>query len=111
MLKPKPFQGLFQPSRGRFGVRFALGAKKSDVVRQVVREAFRLAGPGILAGAVLAVAAGFGARSLLFGLSATTPWPYVAAVLVQAGIAAVASWSPAARAARSSPLDVLRADS
>ena len=94
--------------RREFGVRFALGARKADVVRLVFVEAFRLAGPGILAGAALAVAAGLAAQSLLYGLTTTAPLPYVAAVVAQLAIAALASWSPAARAANANPLEVLR---
>jgi ABC-type antimicrobial peptide transport system permease subunit len=96
--------------RREFGVRFALGATRADVRRLVFGETFRLAGPGILAGSGLAVIAAFAIRSALLGLATGSPTPYVAAVLVQGAIAALASWSPAARAARSSPLEVLRAE-
>jgi predicted permease len=96
--------------RREFGVRFALGATSADVRRLVLGEALRLAGPGILGGAGLAVVGGLVVRSALVGLSTTEPAPYAVAVLLQGLIAALASLSPAARAARSSPLDVLRAE-
>lgn len=96
--------------RREFGVRLALGATRRDVRRFVVADAIRLAWPGIALGAALAVALGFLLRASMFGLTTRHPAPYVIAVIVQTLVMAVASWSPAVRAARSNPLEVLRSE-
>jgi ABC-type antimicrobial peptide transport system permease subunit len=61
-------------------------------------------------GAVLAVTAGFLLRASMFGLTTSHPEPYVIAVIVQALVVALASWSPAVRASRSNPLEILRSE-
>jgi ABC-type antimicrobial peptide transport system permease subunit len=93
-----------------FGVRLALGASRADVRRLVLGEAIRLALPGIAAGALVAALLGLAGRSILFGLDTSAPAPYLVAAVVQAMVTLGASWSPAARAARSNPLAVLRGE-
>jgi putative ABC transport system permease protein len=93
-----------------FGVRFALGASRGDVQRLVLREALRLAAPGILIGGAAAVAAGFASRALLVGLVQPAAGPYLLAIVIQAVVTVAACWSPAVRAGRASPLAVLRAE-
>lgn len=94
--------------RREFGVRLAMGATRNDVRRLVLGEALRLAGPGIAAGAALAILLGLVLRSRVLGVVSAPVSIYVAAVLLQSAVTLLASWSPAARAARSSPIDVLR---
>lgn len=93
-----------------FGVRLALGATGAGLRRLVVGEALRLVMPGILIGALAAVAAGFAAGSVLFGVSAASPLTYIVAAGVQALVAVAASWIPAIKAARVDPLTVLKAE-
>lgn len=93
-----------------FGVRMALGARATDVVRQVVSEGLRTALVGVAAGIVLALAAGRLVAALLYGIEPRDPatLAVVAGLLVVVGV--VASLVPAWRAAHADPLDALRAD-
>jgi putative ABC transport system permease protein len=90
------------------GVRMALGAQASDVVRLVLGEGARTLVAGLVAGAALAV---FGTRllaGLLYGIAPTDPVTFavVAAGLLAAGLVACAV--PSIRASRVNPLDALR---
>ena len=92
------------------GVRIALGAQGSDVVRLVIGQGVRLAIVGIAVGSVLAIGAARWIEPLLFRQSATDPAVFglVGALLLV--VAAVACSVPAARAVRADPNAVLRAD-
>ena len=93
-----------------FSVRVALGAQPRDVWRDVLGGSLRRAAIGIALG--LAAAAGL-TRLLADELYDTSPLdpPVLAAVsLVVALVAALASWVPARRAMRASPMAVLRAE-
>ena len=92
------------------GIRMALGAESSDVFRLVVGQAVKLVGIGLAAGLVIALAGSRVMRSLLYGVTPTDPWTYVAICAVIATIALVASYVPAARAARVDPLVAIRYD-
>jgi predicted permease len=94
--------------RSEIGIRLALGAERGQVVAMVMREAGRLLGIGIAAGAGLSLVAGRGARSLLFGLKPYDPLTLVGAALLLALIAAAASFLPARRASRLDPMAALR---
>ena len=90
------------------GVRVALGAGSRDVVRLVVGGALGMTGIGV----ALGLAGGFAASrllgSLLFGVGATDLPTFVAAAVMILGVAALASWIPARRAARVDPAVALR---
>jgi len=91
------------------GIRMALGAQKSSVLRMVMGSALRLAllGVGIgLAGAFAVTAA---LRNTLYQVSATDPLTFTAVSVLLLGIAALASWAPARRATRVDPMVSLRA--
>jgi putative ABC transport system permease protein len=92
------------------GVRMALGASESDVVRLILREGATLATLGI----VLGVAGTFVAtpliRSWLFGIDRTDPRTIVAAAIGLVLIALGASWLPARRASKVDPLLAMRGD-
>jgi predicted permease len=91
-----------------FGVRVALGAGIATVMRQVVREGVRVVLIGVGAGVVLALAGARLVRSLLYGISATNPWPMAGVAAVLLMVAAVAAIAPAWRAARVDPVRALR---
>ena len=99
---------------GEMGLRMALGADRQSVVRLVMREAMLLVGIGLIVGVPCALATGRVASSqvsgLLFGLSATDPSTMIGAVLVLMGVAAIAAYLPASRAARVDPMVALRND-
>jgi putative ABC transport system permease protein len=90
------------------GIRMALGARAGQVVRLVLSEGLSLAGLGLLAGVAGAFAATRLLAAFLFGVSPTDPATFAAAGLLLFGVAALACWLPARRAARVDPLDALR---
>lgn len=92
------------------GVRIALGADMRRVSEWVLRHGLRLVVAGVLIGLLIAAAAARLLSSLLFGVDAHDPVTYAAVVLLLLGVGAAATWVPARRAARVSPLEALRAD-
>jgi putative ABC transport system permease protein len=94
--------------RNEIAIRVALGAGRESIVRLVMQEAGALLGIGLVIGIALALAGGKAAASMLFGLK---PWDvatFALALLLLAFVAVLASLLPAARAARSDPMDALR---
>jgi predicted permease len=97
--------------RGRsreIGIRTALGARTSDVVRMVVIEGMTPALIGIAAGVVAALAAGRLLEKLVFGVSARDPLTFAGVASALCLVALAASVIPAWRASRVDPLTVLR---
>jgi predicted permease len=94
--------------RNEIGIRIALGADRSQIVRMILREAGLLLVLGLAAGVALALAAGQAASALLFGLSANDPATYFMAVAALAAVALLASYLPARRAANLEPTIALR---
>ncbi len=92
------------------GVRLAIGARPGDVVRLVVRQEMRPALGGVALGLVAAAAASRLLAGLLYGVGAADPATFAAVAVFLAGVAAAATWMPARRATRVSPLDALRGD-
>jgi putative ABC transport system permease protein len=97
--------------RGRsreIGIRAALGAQTSDVLRLVVLEGMTPALIGIAVGAVAALAASVGLERLVYGVSASDPLTLAAVAVTLALVALLASVVPAWRASRLAPLSTLR---
>ena len=94
--------------RNEIGIRMALGADRAAVVKMVMRESGLLLAAGVVVGAALAVAAARAASALLFGLTPGDPVTFLKASAALALVAAVASYLPAARAARVDPVLALR---
>src|SRR5205814_8758761 len=90
------------------GIRMALGADRTRVIGQVMRESAQLTAAGIALGALGALWVSRGLGTFLYGLSATDPWTYAALAALLAGIALSAAWIPARRAARVDPIVALR---
>jgi predicted permease len=96
--------------QNEIGIRLALGARPREIVRTILRDAGRLLIVGLSIGVALVLLAGRSASSsaLLFGLTPYDPPTLVAACLLLAAIAGLASLLPARRAARTDPLVALR---
>jgi putative ABC transport system permease protein len=99
--------GVAQRTR-EIGIRVALGAQASDVVRMVVRQGMVLAVIGGLVGVVAARASARVLSTLLYEVKASDPLTFVGIVAVLVLAVVVASWIPARRAARVQPLEALR---
>ncbi|MBW3552673.1 MAG: ABC transporter permease [Gemmatimonadetes bacterium] len=96
--------------RAEIGIRMALGASTPAVVRSVMGRTLVLAAGGIAVGAVLSLGSTRLLGSLLYGVSATDPATFLGMALILLLVAAVAGGLPAARAARTRGVRVLRAD-
>jgi putative ABC transport system permease protein len=90
------------------GIRQAVGATPSDILRMVFRQALRLSVAGILVGAVAAFFVTRVITSMLYGVRATDPWTFAATSLLFIAVAALASYLPARRAMRIDPVEALR---
>jgi ABC-type antimicrobial peptide transport system permease subunit len=90
------------------GIRMALGAQKKDILRMVLGEALSLATVGIIIGVPAALACTRLIANLLFGIRATDPAPFVAAILLMTAVALSAGYLPARRATKIDPMEALR---
>ena len=93
--------------RQEIGIRMALGARRGQVVRLVIRQGLLLVGLGVAIGLPLALLATGSLASLLVDVSTRDPLTYVAAVVLLAGTAIVSALIPARRAAAVDPKTVL----
>jgi putative ABC transport system permease protein len=94
--------------RREIGIRMALGARPSEVLRLVVRNGIVLALLGVALGLLAAVAATRLMASLLFGVPPLDPPTFLAAAALLLAVAALASAVPALRASRVDPVVALR---
>jgi ABC-type antimicrobial peptide transport system permease subunit len=92
------------------GLRIALGARVSDLMRLVVGEGVRLGIGGTVLGAVIAFGSGHWIAPLLFDESPHDPVVFVVVIGVLTGVALLASVVPAFRAVRVDPNVALRAE-
>jgi len=96
--------------RRELGIRMALGAGSGRLQADVVLWGLRLGIAGVCIGVPAALYLGRFLRSWLWGVSPTDPMTFVVGCVVLLSAAAVASWLPSYRAARTDPLEVLRAE-
>jgi putative ABC transport system permease protein len=92
------------------GVRMALGAEPSDVLKMVVSDGMKLAVIGLLIGIVGAALLSRYLESQLYGIKTTDPFTYVGVALGLAAVAAAACYFPARRATKVDPISALRHD-
>jgi len=91
------------------GIRMALGAERSGVVRMVVREVVGVVVVGVVVGLAVAGAAAAQLGGALYGVGALDPLTFVGAVGVLLLVAWIAAYVPARRAAQADPVEALRA--
>ena len=96
--------------RREFGIRLALGASRRGIATSVVGHGLALAGAGIAAGILLAIALARTMSTLLFGVSSRDLVSFGLSTLAIVVIAIVASYLPARRAAAVDPAVTLRAE-
>jgi putative ABC transport system permease protein len=92
------------------GVRIALGATRGTIVRSVLANGLLLTSVGVVVGIGGAVAVSGVLEALLYGITRADTVTYVGVVALLAGVAALACWAPARRAAGVDPVIALRAE-
>lgn len=97
-------------SMHEMGVRMALGATGSNILRMVMREGFILTIAGMFLGVAAALAVSRQLQSFVFGISSTDPLTYALATVVIPAAAMLGCWRPAARAAAANPVDAIRSE-
>jgi predicted permease len=93
-----------------FGVRMALGATRSDVMRLVLSHAVKLAALGTALGVVAALALARLLKSLVFDVSTTDPATFVAVAGIVMAAALLAGYLPGRKATATDPMNALRAE-
>jgi ABC-type antimicrobial peptide transport system permease subunit len=92
------------------GIRLALGAKRSEIMRMILRQGLVLAVAGAALGLVGALIVSHLMAGLLFGVTPTDPLTFVSVTLLLSAVALAASYVPAMRAMRVDPLVALRCE-
>jgi putative ABC transport system permease protein len=90
------------------GIRMALGAQRSDVLRMILTEGARVAVVGVVLGVAASLALTRLIATLLFGITATDPLTFFGVALLLSCVALLASYIPARRAMRVDPIVALR---
>jgi predicted permease len=92
------------------GIRMALGAQRGDVQWMILREGTVMLASGVLLGLLLAAATGKLISGMLYNVGALDPLAFTIAPIVLAAAALLATWLPARRATRISPMAALRTE-
>jgi predicted permease len=90
------------------GIRMALGAQRSDVMKMTIGQGLRLVLTGVAIGLVGAFVLTRVMSTLLFGVSPTDPLTFISISIVLVSVAVLASYVPALRATRVDPMFALR---
>ena len=96
--------------RQEIGTRMALGASKPDVLKVFMRQGLALTVAGLCVGIAGALFVSRWLTSLLFGVTPTDPFSFVAVSLVLLAVASAASYLPARRAAAIDPMAAIRSE-
>jgi len=90
------------------GIRMAVGARPSQVLKDVLGEGMRLCLIGAVVGVALALVVMRLAASVLYGISSNDLVTCLGATLILSFFALAATWVPARRASRIDPIEALR---
>jgi putative ABC transport system permease protein len=90
------------------GIRMALGAQRSDVLKMTIKQGLKLVSLGLIIGLGAAFVLTRVMTTLLFGISATDPLTFATISLVLLAVALLASYIPSVRAMRVDPMVALR---
>jgi len=90
------------------GLRMALGARRTDILKLILGKGFLLAASGVVAGIIVAACGASAMASLLYGVHPRDPAVFMVVPILLLIVAVVASYIPARRAARVDPVTALR---
>ncbi len=90
------------------GIRMALGAERRAVLWMFLREGLTMVAAGLVLGFLLAIGTGKLVSSILFEVSPLDPFAFTLAPALLAAAALLATWLPARRATRITPMEALR---
>jgi predicted permease len=99
---------LVEQQTREFGIRIALGAQRSDVLRLVLGDGAKMALVGVGVGVVAALGLTRFLTSVLYGISATDPITFAGVAVILTAVALAACYIPARRAMRVDPIVALR---
>lgn len=101
---------LINERRREIGIRMALGAQRSNIIKLVVSQGMLLTLLGLGIGLLITYGLSFVVASLLYGVSSTDPTIFSLASILLAGTAMLACYIPARRASKISPMMAIRSD-
>jgi putative ABC transport system permease protein len=90
------------------GIRVALGASASDVLRMILGEGMRITLVGVGIGIVAALGLTRLITKVIYGVSASDPLTFIGVAILLSGVALLACYIPARRAMRVDPIIALR---
>jgi putative ABC transport system permease protein len=96
--------------RAEIGIRLALGAQRSDIIRLVLAKSLVMTGVGIVLGLAAGAAVTRYVEGMLFGLTPLDPTTFIAVSLLFAAVSTLAAFVPARRATTVDPLIALRCE-
>jgi len=96
--------------RRDIGIRMALGAERSDVLRMVLREGFGFAAIGSILGLIASLFVMRVLASMLYGVQATDPFAFAGGIAIVIAVSMAACWIPARRASSIDPMQALRTE-
>jgi putative ABC transport system permease protein len=90
------------------GIRIALGAQRSDILRMIGRQGLVIVASGLTVGVLAALAVGRLVSDFLVGITPSDPITYVGVSVLLAAVACLATYIPTRRATRVDPMVALR---